>query len=188
MHWRNVPDHEYSTQAQAYHAAAKKLARLLDVDADPSPIPDLDLCPVLSLYRHALELHLKIIVLGEGANFLPARPDVLSVSKSHSLAWLAQFVTQIVTALHWEDEFRTEGIDDLAAFKDLIAEANEIDAPYRPFRSPIDPAGPAALKTNLLQFLRRLDALLELLDQTADSLAAEWYLHSHPPSDEPFVH
>jgi len=47
------------------------------------------------MYRHALVLHLKALVLGEGGNFLATRPDALSAHKTHSVSWLAQFVCQI---------------------------------------------------------------------------------------------
>ena len=104
MNWRNLPEHDYFLFARAYHSAAKKLAGMLDVD--PGPIPEFDFCPVLSAYRHAIELHLKVIVLGDGGKFLATRPDELSVHKTKSLSWLAQFVTQIVTTLRWEEEFK----------------------------------------------------------------------------------
>jgi hypothetical protein len=176
MEWRNLHEHDYFLYARSFHTSAKKLARMLD--DDPSPIADFDLCPVLSAYRHALELHLKVIVLGEGGNFLATKPDELSVHKTRSLSWLAQFVVQIVTALHWEAEFRTEGINDLSGFKAVIAEANQIDAPFHAFRCPTDPERPEIGKSAVLTFVHGLDALVELLAQTADALAAEWDLRS----------
>ena len=80
MNWRNLPHHDYFLYARSYHSAAKKLARMLDLE--PGPIPNYDLCPVLSAYRHAVELHLKVIVLGEGGNFLETKPDKLTVHKT----------------------------------------------------------------------------------------------------------
>lgn len=108
MNWRNLPEHDYLLLAASYHTAAKKLAQSLDLT--PCPIPEFDLSPLLSAYRRAVELHLKVIVLGEGANFLAMKPDELSVHKTRSLSWLAQFVMQIVTTLRWEEEFKTQGI------------------------------------------------------------------------------
>ena len=178
MNWRNLPDHDYFLFARAYHSAAKKLARSLD--SEPGPIPDFDLCPVLSAYRSAVEMNLKAIVLGNGGKFLATRPDELSVHKTRSLSWLAQFVVQIITALKWEEEFTTEGINDLGDFKAVVAEANEINATFQVFRCPADPERPEAMKCAVLDFVRRLDALLELLERTADGLAAEWDLRSDP--------
>jgi hypothetical protein len=176
MNWRNLPDHDYFLYARSFHTAAKKLAGMLDLD--PGPIPDFDLCPVLSAYRHAVELHLKIIILGDGGNFLETRPDELSVHKTRSLSWLAQFVVQIVTNLKWEEEFRTEGIGCLTDFKAVIEEANGIDPIFDAFRCPADSGGPDVAKSTALEFVHRLDVLLELLERTADGLAAEWDLRS----------
>lgn len=181
MNWRNLPEHEYFLYARSYHVAAKKLARTLDLDH--GPLADLDLCPVLSMYRHSIELHLKVIVLGEGGNFLPSRPDVLSVHKTRSLSWLAQFVIQIVSALKWEEEFNAEGIDSLADFKVVIEEANGLDPAYHSFRCPAGPDRPERLRSTVLAYLRRLDAMVELLERTADGLAAEWDLRTHPASN-----
>ena len=113
MNWRDIPEDDYFLFARSYHVAAKKLARALELE--PGPIPEFDLCPVLSAYRRAVELHLKLIVLGDGGNFLAARPDELAIHKTKSLSWLGQFVTQIVTALRWEEEFNTEGSTALRA-------------------------------------------------------------------------
>ena len=75
------------------------------------------------MYRHALELHLKALILGDGGNFLVTKPDRLSVYKTHSVSWLAQFVCQIVTALNWEKEFRCDGIETLADFKIFVEDS-----------------------------------------------------------------
>ena len=94
--------------------------------------------------------YLKVIVLGDGGKFLATRPDELSVHKTRSLSWLAQFVTQIVTTLRWEQEFRTDDIDDLGDFKAVIAEANDIDATFQAFRCPAVPERPEAVKSAVL--------------------------------------
>lgn len=182
VNWRKVPGRDYLLFARAYYSAAKKLARTLDVD--PGPIPEFDLCPILWAYRHAIELHLKVIVLGEGSTFLATRPDELSVDKTRSLSWLAQFVTQIVTTLRWEEEFKTEGIASLADFKAVIEEANGIDATFDAFRCPTDSEA-EAVKSAVVDFVRRLDDVVELLARTADSLAAEWDLRSDPTALDP---
>jgi hypothetical protein len=77
-------------------------------------LAELDASPVVFMYRQAIELSLKAMVLGEGGNFLATKPDHISVSKTHSVSWLAQFVCQMVTALKWEGEFRCAGIETLA--------------------------------------------------------------------------
>lgn len=140
MNWRNLAEDEYFLFARSYHMAARKLVKALDDQT--RPFPEFDLCPVLSAYRFVVELHLKVIVLGEGGHFLAAKPDPLSVRKSRSLSWLAQFVCQIVKTLRWEAEFSCAGIADLSEFKALAREANEIDPEYGVFRRPAERARP----------------------------------------------
>ena len=121
--------------ARSFHEAAKALAASFRPDAlAPSAA-----CPVIFMYRHAIELHLKAIVLGDGGNFLQPKPNEISVSKSHSVSWLAQFVCQIVTALRWETEVRCEGIETLADFKAVVEEINSVDPGSYSFRCPVDP-------------------------------------------------
>ncbi len=172
--WRNGPPQDLFLYAQSFHKAAKKLAEAFE--SDPGPFTDLAAYPVVFMYRHALELHLKAIVLGEGGNFLAAKPDALSVHKTHAVCWLAQFVAQIVTALKWEPEFKCEGIDGLDDFKAVVAEVNSVDPGSYAFRLPGETGAKGAF--DVRGFATKIDALLTLLDSTAAGLAAEWDLRS----------
>jgi hypothetical protein len=178
LKWRNVPEPDFYLYARSFHTAAKRLA----VTLDSAPLTALDLCPVLSAYRKAVELSLKVVVLGEGGNFLPTKPDPISVHKTRSVSWLAQFVCHMITALDWEEKFRCEGVESVADFKAVIEDVNAIDPDFHAFRCPTagaEPDAPAGdLTTAVRSFVRRLDALLDLLDGTADALAAEWDLRS----------
>src|ERR1039457_7185905 len=176
---RNVPAKDLFLYARSFHKAAKTLAAF---QLDASPLADFDVSPVVFMYRHALELHLKALVLGDGGNFLATKPDTLSVHKTHSVSWLAQFVVQIITAVKWGKEFKCEGIENLADFKAVIEELNAVDPGSYVFRLPVSAEGqdavPGGGKLTIREFARRMDALLELLDSTADALAAEWDLRS----------
>src|ERR1035438_8202544 len=114
----SIPAGDLFLYARSFHKAAKTLAGALEPNS--GPFTDSDLSPVVFMYRHALELHVKALVLGEGGNFLATKPDRLSIHKTHSVSWLAQFVCQIITALKWEKEFKCEGIDNLADFKAVV--------------------------------------------------------------------
>ncbi len=103
LDWHNVPEEEFFLYARAFRAAAKKMA--LAVELAPGPSTKFAACPVVFMYRHALELHLKALILGDGSNFLVTKPDRLSVYKTKSVSWLSQFVCQIVTTLNWEKDF-----------------------------------------------------------------------------------
>jgi hypothetical protein len=63
-------------------------------------------------------------------NVLETEPDAPTIHKARSLSWLAQFVCQIATNLKWEDAFKTEGIENVADFRSLIKEANDIDPSF----------------------------------------------------------
>jgi hypothetical protein len=179
LNWRNVPERDLWLYARSFHTAAKKLAGTIEVDT--GPMSDFDPCPVVFMYRHAIELHLKVLVLGEGSNFLATKPDHLSVCKTDSVSWLGQFVCQIVIALKWETEFRCEGVENLADFKAILQEINSLDPGYA-FRCPGRTEGPGSVPGQLAfsvrEFARRMDAMLELLDSTADALAATWDLQA----------
>jgi hypothetical protein len=164
--------------ARSFHEAAKKLAGTLEFGS--SPFAEFDVWPVMYLYRHALELHLKTIILGEGGNFLEPKPDQMSVSNSHSVSWLTQFVCQIVMALSWEEQFRSEGVQTFADLKAFVGTVTAVDPGMYVFRSPVAPCSQAAVE----EFVRKMDALLDLLESTADALAAEWDLRSDTVADE----
>ena len=115
---RNVLEHDFWIYPRSFQYAAKKLVEAFQ--SDPFPLMDFAAYPVVFVYRHALELNMKALVLGEGGNFLTIRPDPLTIHKTHSVCWLAQFVCQIVTALGWQDEFRCKGIENLVEFKAFV--------------------------------------------------------------------
>jgi hypothetical protein len=93
-----------------------------------------------------------------------------------------QIVCQIIRAVRWEDEFKCEGSATLA---DFSAVAHELEA-LEPVSIAIqsgsrarDGSVPHQLQPpNIVQFAKKLDCLLNLLDSTADALAAEWDLRS----------
>jgi hypothetical protein len=64
----------------------------------------------------------------------------------------------------------------------VLEDVNAIDPDFQAFRCPVagvEPDAPAGdLTTAVRSFVRRLDAVLDLLDVTADALAAEWDLRS----------
>ena len=190
LDWRNVPEQEFFLYARAFHVAAKKMA--LALEPDPGPFTSFAVCPVVFIYRHALELHLKALILGDGSNFLATKPDRMSVYKTHSVSWLSQFVCQIVTTLNWEKEFRCEGIETLADFKTFVEDVNSINPGPYSFRYPASTETQDSVENNstfnVREFGRKMDALLELLDSTADALAATWDTQSEAVALDAALH
>jgi hypothetical protein len=172
-HWHNGGDVEIGLYARSLHRAAKTLIATLNLE--PNPKTAWDATPIILLYRQAVELHLKSLV-GEGSNFLPSTIDSITLYKTHSLRWLAQIVGQIIKAVGWENEFKCEGVSSLADFSALVNELESLD----PVAVAVHPANrrsdgwvPSQLQPlNVVQFAKKLDALLDLLDATADALAA----------------
>ncbi len=186
-HWHNGGDIEVMMYARSLHKAAKILIATLDLQ--PNPRTAWDACPVVLLYRQSVELHLKALA-DEGGNFLKERPDPLSLAKTHSLRWLAQIVCQIIKTVKWENEFRCEGVAGLADFSALVSELEALDpvavAMHPVNRRPDGWVPNQLLPPNVVQFAKKLDALLDLLDVTADALAAAWDQQAEGSSEETF--
>ena len=172
-HWHNGGDVEIHLYARSVHKAAKKLIATLDLE--PNTKTAWDACPVILLYRQAVELHLKALV-DEGSNFLKERTDSISLYKTHSLRWLAQIVGQIIKAVKWENEFKCDGVSSLADFSALVNELEALDpvaVAVRPGNRRPDGWVPnQLLPPNVADFSKKLDGLLDLLDVTTDALAA----------------
>ena len=175
--WHNGGDIEILQYARSLQKAARTLIGKLDVDHSAGT--EWDSCPVVLLYRQALEIHLKMLV-GEGSNFLPTPTDPISLSTTHSLRWLAQIVCQIIRAVKWESEFTCEGVTSLAEFSALVNEAESFEPVARTIRSARNPQSVSDFYRHfdIFQFATKFDALLDLLDSTADGLAAECDLRS----------
>jgi len=183
--WHNGGDIEIGLYARSLREAAETLIATLNLKPDPKTA--WDACPVVLMYRESVELHLKALV-GEGSKFLPSPTDVITLYKTHSLRWLAQIVCQIIKAVRWENEFKCEGIATLADFSTVVNELEALDpvsiAVRSGGRARHDGSVPHQLQPpNVVQFAKSLDCLLDLLDSTADALAAEWDLRSECPNE-----
>jgi hypothetical protein len=172
--WHNGGDIEIHLYARSLHKAAKTIIETLD--PEPNPKTAWDASPVILLYRQAVELHLKLLV-GEGSNFLPSPTDPITLYKTHSLRWLAQIVCQIIKAVGWEKEFKCEGVASLADFSAVVNELEALD----PVAVAVHPGNRRSdgwvpnqlLPPNVVRFAKKLDTVLDLLDATADALAAK---------------
>jgi hypothetical protein len=169
-----VEIHRY---ARSLQNAAKMLTEKLELDGEPGT--HWDVCPIISLYRQALELHMKAVV-GEGSNFLASPTDHLTLYKTHSLRWLAQIVCQIVKKVGWESEFRCEGVSTLAEFNALVNQLEAVEpvscAVHSGQRDRLGGVPSELEPSKIAELLPKFDALADLLAATADGLAAEWDL------------
>ena len=190
--WHNGGDIEIHMYARSLQRAARALVEKLPLEQNPKTA--YDACPVVLLYRQALELHLKALV-GEGCNFLPLPTDPITLFTTHSLRWLAQIVGQIIRAVKWESEFKCEGIASLADFSALVNEIESFEPVTKVIQS-IKTAGPDSITNfyrtfDMVQFAKKLDGLLDLLAATADGLAATSDLMDQGPANsgsKPTIH
>jgi hypothetical protein len=171
--WHNGADAEIHLYARSLRKAAKALVEKLELDQQART--DWDAGPVVLLYRHALELHLKALV-GEGSNFLKSRTDPISLFQTRSLRWLAQIVCQIIRTVGWESDFACDGIACLTDFSAVVSEVDSLDPVTRAIQSSGAVGKGSASQFyrsfNVVHFARKLDALLDLLDVLTDALAA----------------
>jgi len=185
--WHNGADAEIHLYAQSLQNVARALVGKLELDQNIRA--DWDACPIVLLYREALELHLKALV-GEGSNFLKTRTDPISLSQTHFLRWLAQIVCQIIRTVGWESEFTCEGVSSLADFSALVNEVESFDPVTRAIRASglKDPNSVSQYYRtfDIVQFAKKLDGLLDLLDVTADALAAAWDQRTEISGEEKF--
>jgi hypothetical protein len=122
--WHNGADAEIHLYARSLQKAAKSLVEKLTPQQSPGTA--WDVCPIIWLYRQALELHLKALV-GEGSNFLKSKTDPISLYRTHSLRWLTQIVCQVIKTVGWESDFACEGVSSLTEFSSLINEIESLD-------------------------------------------------------------
>jgi hypothetical protein len=183
--WHNGSDIEMSLFARSLDKAARALLEKLKPDAGPKA--EWDACPIILLYRQGLELRLKALV-DAGNNFLPSPTDSITLRKTRSLRWLAQIVCQIIKAVEWEDVFRCEGVSSLADFAALVNEIESLDPVscivHSPSRGRNFSAPPRLQPAVVNRFIGQVEALLALLDATADGLSATWDLRMAGMSEE----
>jgi hypothetical protein len=171
--WHNGGDIEILQYARSLQAAAKTLVLKLGLERTAKTA--WDVCPVVVLYRQALEIHPKMLV-GEGSRFLASPTDPIFISTTHSLVWLAQIVCQIIKAVGWEGEFKCNGVSSLAEFSALIDEVETFDPVIRAIHSSKDPNSVSQYYRNfgVVKFVAKLDGPVESVDR--DRRCADGYV------------
>jgi hypothetical protein len=173
--WHNGPGADFYVFAGAFHTAAKTLVANLDLDRNARTV--WDACPIIFLYRRAFELYLKAIVLGDETSVLKSKHDPVSIYRTHSLRRLAKTVCGIVKELGWEQGFTGDGVANLSDFIAIISEIDNVDLESYALRYPANLGKQGVvehdnLNFSLRDFAKQMDAVLDLLDLTADAMAA----------------
>ncbi len=163
----------------AYGAGYRRAGKtvLEDIMARPG-YRDNDCYPIFFLYRHALELHVKALVL-RGAQLLELvsdeEVDTARAFKSHNLTEFLPAIRAIFKDRGWIDG---EGATELEHICDVVEEVNKVDAWSYVFRYPSNKKGEASTKKhhvlNVLSYAKVVDQVLDSLDAAFTGLSAEW--------------
>jgi hypothetical protein len=86
------------------------------------------------LYRHALELFLKGILLGRGGELVDPPP---AISASHSLEKLLPDVRRIFAECGWDKTFGSKTVTSFDDFTVIVAELDRADPKSFSFRYPV---------------------------------------------------
>ncbi len=159
---------EFDFYAHAFHEAAQVLAVKL---LSSTGYSDLDACPIVFLYRHALELYCKSIVLN-GTKFLQflgkTQQESSRFLKSHRLSIMLPIIKQIFKEMGWEWQLEVDGIRTFEEFEALVRDLEAIDPGSYTFRYPVNTLGEASVPLhfiiNIPLFHRLMNELLKVLD------------------------
>ena len=178
LNWHGTPEREFTFFAEAFHKVAQETVAALQKNhlfgLNGSPVEDFRAYPVVFLYRHALELYMKAVIL-IGAPMLAVQGmteiDRQLLLKTHSLDFLRQRLERVFEAYEWEWDLGTPHVQSIEDFRKIIAELHAIDAGSYAFRYPLDTKGSGALPShfrfNLFDFCEVLDSLFPALEGAA---------------------
>ncbi len=173
LNWNRNPKGEFRLYGDAYHDAGKKLLEAYAASRGY----DLDCVPIVFLYRQALELNLKsIIIHGNGLLRLHGAPEVAGedIFKKHSLTTLFAAVEKIIDYVGWKDGYEKGCIENFEDCRRIVEDFNKIDSQSYAFRYPIDTKGKGSVSHHFAfdvrVFAARLDPLIELMSGTAMAL------------------
>jgi hypothetical protein len=178
LNWHGTPEQEFTHFAEAFHLVAKDAVMVLREDPkfglEGWPANHFRAYPVVFLYRHALELYMKAVIL-VGSPMLVIKGTAVidrnTLLTTHSLDKLRLHLEQVFEAYGWEWDLGTPNFTSIKDFRNIVAELQAVDAGSYAFRYPLDTKGNASLKAqlrfNLFDFCEVLDSLFPALEGAA---------------------
>lgn len=173
LNFMRFPKGELAAYGRAYHEAAQHLVKHMEACHYRDP----DACPIVFLYRHAVELYLKALIhWGNGLLQLNNKPIVphKNIFTEHLLGVL---LTNVKPILKFRKALDNYGDPEFGSFRDVekvIKELEEFDPGSYSFRYPITTKGQDALPHhflfNVITFGEKFDRLLRILDGMATML------------------
>ena len=184
LNWAGNPEGEFKLFAEAFHSVGKEAVTALRQNPyfgiDGIPIEDFRAYPIVFLYRHALELYMKAVIL-IGAPMLTIRKmtaiDRQALLKDHDLDTLTKHLERVFEAYGWEWDLGAPDFKSLEDFRKAVSELNALDKGSNAFRYPTNTKGDASLPSNfrfnLFAFCEVLDSLLLALQGAAIGASEE---------------
>lgn len=168
LNFQNAANSEFGVYARAFHTAGQALFERM---FDKSSYNSLEACPIIFLYRHALELYLKAIVL-HGDMILHIHGKTLLTNRGllqkHSLLPFLPLLKLTFNAVGWTWELDIEGLQTFEGVEELLRDFETVDIGSYTFRYPVDtkgnPSVPHHFMVHMPTFCKRMDALLESLE------------------------
>jgi len=178
LNFRRNPASEYGAYAEAFHRAGCTLASRL---ARANGYRDTDACPIVYLYRQALELYIKgVIVSGRRLLDLAGRPLPIEerLLGEHRLSPLVPGVAAVFRVAGWRWRSDVQHFSSQPAFRSYLSSLESVDPLSFAFRYPVNKGGRANLQPhyhfNVLSFVETLTPILELLDGALSGLEELW--------------
>jgi hypothetical protein len=180
LNFRDRADDEFNLYAQSFHRAAQSLAEQMLSKAGYN---DLDACPIIFLYRHALELYLKAIgrigrvILDLAEHEQPITDGELI---GHKISKFLPALKRIFGYVGWNWELDIEGLSSFEDLEKLLQDFDSIDTGSDAFRYPLNRNEEASVAhhfvVNVPKFCQQMDELLNLLDGATTGLREIHYL------------
>lgn len=171
IHFTALPERDFGAYAKGYAAAARNLAQ----NILSRGYADYEAYPVVFLYRHAVELYLKeIIVKGLHLSAVRREEQLERVTYDHNLSRLVKSAARVLRKCFPGDESLSKFIERLGLVTEEFA---LLDKSSFTFRYPVDKQGArpvsGAIHGSVLAIARTLDPLLEQLDNLDTGLDVE---------------
>jgi hypothetical protein len=178
LNWHGTAEREFTYFAEAFRVIAQESAAALrqngEFGLDGTPIEDFRAYPVVFLYRHALELYMKAVLL-VGAPMLGLKGqrklDREQLFRTHNLDLLRQDLERIFEVYGWSWDLDSPHFRTVQDFRAVIKELHAVDSGSYAFRYPVDTKGAASLESNfcfnLFRFCEILDELFPTLEGAA---------------------
>jgi len=178
LNWHGTSERDFTDFAEAFHIVARESVAALREKPQfglyGNPTEDFRAYPVVFLYRHALELYMKAVLLvGSPMLSIKGQPEVdrQQLLTKHSLDLLRQELERVFAVYCWDWDLGTPHFRTLDDFRTVVAELEDVDAGSYAFRYPLDTKGSASLgshfRFNIFEFCDVLDELFPVLEGAA---------------------